>query len=406
MTLQIKEIPNNGPISVMELLGLIPDELIAELAEELSADKWVRTLKAGYFFKLIIFSLLNSERISLRTMEDNFQDPIFRLFAPAIAADKVTWVGIRERLINIKSVFFQKLYEAVYKKARQLYSSSELGKYHIRRYDSSMIATFSHLLEGMKVGNTKKGKTQVKLTTEMTDDFLIRFQFYKDQKYLGEEVALKEMIEQVPKEEKGIRVFDRGLKSRTSFDQFDDDEIKFLTRASENTRYDLVRPHTFDDNFQDNDELEFLEDIVVKLYKGGRNNLSKNEFRLVKFNIKSENKKLIFLTNVWDLQASEIAAIYKQRWDIEVLFRFIKQEMNLKHFVCNDTNAIQVMLYCTMIASMLVLIFKRRNAIKSYKKAKIRFFKELLYSILLEGLDNPDETERIKLALKKYVKRE
>lgn len=406
MTLQIKGISNDGSISVMELLGLIPDELIAELAEELSVDKWVRKLKAGYFFKLIIFSLLNSERISLRTMEDNFEDPIFRLFAPAIAADKITWTGIRERLINIKSVFFRKLYEAVYKKARKLYSSSELGKYHIRRYDSTMIATFSHLLKGMKVGNTKKGKTQVKLTTELTDDFLIRFQFYKDQEHLGEEVALKEVIEQVPKEEKGIRVFDRGLKSRASFDQFDDDDVKFLTRASENTRYDLVRPHTFDDSFQDNNELEFLEDNVVKLYKGGRNNLSKNEFRLVKFNIKSENKKLIFLTNVWDLEASEIAAIYKQRWDIEVLFRFIKQEMNLKHFVCNDTNAIQVMLYCAMIASMLILIFKRRNGIKSYKKAKFRFFKELLYSILLEALDHPDETERIKLALKKYVKRE
>ena len=107
-----------------------------------------------------------------------------------------------------------------------------------------------------------------------------------------------------------------------------------------------------------------------------------------------------------DVEASQIAYIYKKRWDIEVLFRFMKQEMNLTHFVCNETNAIRVMLYCTMIAAMLVLIYKKQNGVKSYKKAKIRFFKELLYLILLEALENPDELDRIKSTLKKYVKRE
>ena len=409
MPKQIREIPDSNSVSVSELLTLIPDELIEELAEELSVDKWVRTLKASYLFKLIMFSLLNSERISLRIMEENFQDPIFRLFAPAIAADKVTWVGIRERLIKVKSAFFQRLYEEVYKQVGQLYSNKELGKYHIRRYDSTMIATFSHLLEGMKVGNTKNGKTQVKLTTEFTDDFLIRFQFYKDQDHLSEEVALKEVIQEATENDQAVHVFDRGLKSRVSLDEFDKGDIKLLTRASANIRYDFVRPHSLEDTFQDNQDIEFLEDSVVFLYKGGHKvakNRSEQELRLIKFNIKSENKPLNFLTNVWDIEPSKIAQLYKQRWDIEVLFRFMKQEMNLKHFVCNDVNAIQVMLYCTMIASMLVLIFKKRNQFKSYKKAKIRFFKELLYSILLDALDDPAETERIKLCLKKFIQRE
>lgn len=70
--------------------------------------------------------------------------------------------------------------------------------------------------------------------------------------------------------------------------------------------------------------------------------------------MKGEDKTLSFLTNVWDVEAPSIAQIYKSRWDIEVLFRFMKQEMNLTHFVCNEPNAIQVMLYCTMITSMLM----------------------------------------------------
>ena len=80
--------------------------------------------------------------------------------------------------------------------------------------------------------------------------------------------------------------------------------------------------------------------------------------------------------------------------------------MNLKHFVCNEQNAIQVMLYCKLIASMLVLIYKKVNGIKSYKNAKIQFFKELLFSIVLETLDTAQGTEYLKKNLKRYIQRE
>lgn len=403
MVIEKLKVRTKEGISVKALLDLVPQKLINDLAEELSVDKWVRKLKGDYVFKLILFSLLSSERVSLRIMEGNFEDPLFRVLAPALEADEVTWAGIRARLMKVNSVFFQKLYEAVYKQAKELYGGKHLEGYHIKQYDSTMIATFSHLLEGMKVGNTKKGKTQVKLTTEFSEDFLIRMEFYKDQPHLSEETALKEVIEKVPNELNDIRVFDKGLKSRDTLESFEDDDILFVGRVSQNVRYELIRPHSPDDHAQDNEEIDFVQDIVVKLYKSGHNNLTEKEFRLIQFHLKKKGEMIFFITNVWDIPAATIAAIYKQRWDIEVLFRFMKQEMNLTHFVCNDPNAIQVMLYCTMIASMLVLIYKKKNNIKSYKKAKVRFFKELVYSILLEALDNPDEMQRLKANLRKFV---
>ena len=409
MAKPIKAIKKDSKISVKEILELIPDELIDDLSSSLKVDKWVKKLKGTHIFKLVLFSLLSSERLSLRIMDDNFEDPLFRILAPALSADEVTWTGIRERLIHINSVFFQKLYEAVYQRASELYGGKKLAGYHIKKYDSTMIATFSYLLEGMKVGNTKKGKTQVKITTEFTDDFLIRMDFFSDQNHLSEETALKEVIEAANSTETDIHVFDKGLKSRETFTSFDDDDIKFVTRIHENPRYELVGPYWKDDNQQDNEELEFVQDSVVKLYRSGHKLVDK-EFRLIQYRLKKPNKgeekTLSFLTNVWDIEASSIAQIYKSRWDIEVLFRFMKQEMNLTHFVCNEPNAIQVMLYCTMIASMLILIYKKKNNIKSFKKAKIRFFKELIYLIFLEILENPDEIKRLKSNLKKFVKRE
>ncbi|WP_407932458.1 transposase, partial [Elizabethkingia anophelis] len=69
------------------------------------------------------------------------------------------------------------------------------------------------------------------------------------------------------------------------------------------------------------------------------------------------------MTNDFELSAKDIADYYKKRWDIEVFFRFLKQELNLSHLVSLDKNGIEVMIYMTMICSMLLLIYKKANAL-------------------------------------------
>lgn len=401
-----RQTPISGKkVTVNELLELLPNGYIEQLATDLVVDKWVRKLKAGTVFKLVLYSILNSERLSLRVMEDNYNDPMFQAMSPVFASDEVTWTGIRERLMKLKVDFCRKLYEAVYEKAQQLYGSKSLSGYHLKRYDSTMIATFSHLLEGMKVGNTGKGKTQVKLTTELTDDFFIQMHFHKDQAHLSEETALKEAILKSPHTPDDISVFDKGLKSRKTFGQLDREGILFVGRLNGDPRYELLHPLWQDEGMSDTDELEFLQDSAVLLYESGTEVLQV-KLRLVQFRLKKDGQLLSFVTNVWELPADVIAEIYRLRWDIEVLFRFLKQEMNLTHFVCNDLNAIQVMLYFTMIAAMLVLIYKKHNGIKSYKKAKIQFFKELFYSVMLDLLESPEGLDWLKKTAKNFIQRE
>ena len=176
---RIKTVVKTTPkVHVSDLLGLIPDVYIDELAASLQVDKWTKKLKGSAIFKLVLFSILQSDRLSLRIMEDNTHHPLLQALVPAFAADEASWNGIRDRLIHIKSAFFKGLYEKVYELAADKYGSKGLESHHIKRFDSTMVATVSHLLEGMKVGNTAKGKTQVKFTTELKDDFLI--QTYSD----------------------------------------------------------------------------------------------------------------------------------------------------------------------------------------------------------------------------------
>ena len=82
------------------------------------------------------------------------------------------------------------------------------------------------------------------------------------------------------------------------------------------------------------------------------------------------------MTNDFDLSAKEIAAIYKRRWDIEVFFRFLKQELNVSHLVSLNNNGMQVIIYVTLIVAMLILIYKKANNI-GYKTAKKRFKMEI-----------------------------
>lgn len=84
-----------------------------------------------------------------------------------------------------------------------------------------------------------------------------------------------------------------------------------------------------------------------------------------------------------------------------ISIQVMKQKMNLSHFVCNDENTIQIILYCTLIASMNMFIYK--NNIKSYKRAKIKFIKKLLYSIIFEILEHPDKTSKFKNTIKNIL---
>ena len=403
-------------VSVDELLELIGTQVFENIIEELHADKWVIKFKTLTVFKLIVYNLLESERHSLRVMSENYSSPIFQ----AMLGDEnatMSYTAIRSRLINVKQAFFKQAFEHTGAVLNANYTNKEQSRYHIKRYDSTMIATFSHLLSGMKVGNTSKGKTQVKLTTELAGSFDVRMTFFKDQPHLSEETALAEVIEKATHSKKDLIVFDRGLKDRQKFVRFDSQSLCFVTRLTDNPRFVVISQHS-DVSMIEDDNLIFIQDSIVYLF-GNANKKVEHPFRLIEMQRKSDNQTIFLLTNVTltepqkdnegddmlFLTTQQVAQVYKNRWDIEVLFKFLKQEMNLKHFVCNETNAIQVMIYCTLIVAMLLLVYKKLNNIKSYKIAKIRFFNELQAAILLEMIENTENIPMIKELLRKYVRK-
>ena len=90
------------------------------------------------------------------------------------------------------------------------------------------------------------------------------------------------------------------------------------------------------------------------------------------------------MTNITNMDAYQIADIYKKRWDIEVFFKFLKQELNLDHILVRTANGLEVTLYATLIAAILLIAYKELNNLKGYKILKLRFALELEEELLKE----------------------
>ena len=93
--------------------------------------------------------------------------------------------------------------------------------------------------------------------------------------------------------------------------------------------------------------------------------------RLITYYDKKTGKEFEFLTNNREFSALTIAGIYKRRWQIEILFRRIKQNFQLSNFLGDNQNAIKIQLWCTLIADLLVKIVKDKA--DKQKKTKWSF---------------------------------
>jgi transposase len=369
-------------------LEFIPEALLTHLSATTKVDYYSKVLHGKKMFYLLLFCIFDNEKLSQRTLEDTFNSSGFKALFGLGEEEKVRRSSISERLSKIDSNYFKEIYEQMYGRFSELYSKTEIEKYNLIRVDSTIVAdACAKLKEGI---DQKSGKKLVKFSFSFDGILPSGVEVFTGQKYSSEEAALPEAIlKQVKKEEhhENIYVIDRGLQSTRVMKDFDEKSVKFIIRSKENRKFEEIESFLDGKKSQKWDDWEVMKDSKVKLYTGKpvlnkRGNIHHREekvetcFRLVVIKNEKKDKEFWFLTNEFELSAKEIADYYRKRWDIEVFFRFLKQELNLSHLVSMNKNGIEVMIYMTMIASMLLLIYKKANAL-GYKTAKRRIAMEL-----------------------------
>ncbi len=375
-------------ISLKQVLDFIPEALLSHLSATTKVDYYSKVLHGKKMFYLLLFCIFDNEKLSQRTLEDTFNSSGFKALFGLGEEEKVRRSSISERLSKIDPNYFKEIYEQMYGRFSELYSKTEIEKYNLIRVDSTIVAdACAKLKEGI---DQKSGKKLVKFSFSFDGILPSGVEVFTGQKYSSEEAALPEAIlKQVKKEEhhENIYVIDRGLQSTRVMKDFDEKSVKFIIRSKENRKFEEIESFLDGKKSQKWDDWEVMKDSKVKLYTGKpvlnkRGNIHHREekvetcFRLVVIKNEKKDKEFWFLTNEFELSAKEIADYYRKRWDIEVFFRFLKQELNLSHLVSMNKNGIEVMIYMTMIASMLLLIYKKVNDL-GYKTAKRRIAMEI-----------------------------
>ena len=376
-------------ISVSQLLGVVPEALLSKLSRTTKVDYYTKVLHGKKMFYLLLYGILENERLSQRTLEDTFNDVIFKNLFDLDKSESIRRSSISERLAKIDSDYFKQIYQCIYQQFNEAYPNKANSKHQLIHVDSSMVSEAAgKLLKGI---DNKSGKKSVKYSVAFDGLLPCDFNVYTKSKYSSEDVALPEVIMSHVKQEtnhQNIYVIDRGLQSTRTMKSFSNDSITFIVRAKENRKHVELQSLISESQDTDLGALTLVKDSKVHLYTGKainnkkgnthyREELVETPFRLIVAKTKTDDSKAFwFITNDFDLSAKEITQAYRKRWDIEVFFRFIKQELNVSHLVSLNKNGIEVMLYMTLIVAMLILIYKKANKI-GYKTAKRRFKMEL-----------------------------
>lgn len=151
-----------------------------------------------------------------------------------------------------------------------------------------------------------------------------------------------------------IVVFDRGYADFAWFDQLTDEKVFFVTRTKSDWNIQIeerlaVRP-----------ELGEIAHDVVRLGRG-RHHGGRHMFRRIELKVKGMDEPLVLLTNNMHLAPRTIGDIYKERWQIELFFKAIKQNLRIKTFVGTSANALKIQIWTALIAILILKFLQLKS---------------------------------------------
>nr|WP_293015566.1 IS4 family transposase [Mongoliibacter sp.] len=268
---------------------------------------------------------------------------------------------------------FKDLYMELFSKYRHVLPDSRLKMEVIKKLfivDSTVISLFKDILKvagrPRKDGRSKGGiKAHVMIQAAELMPCLVRFTEGSRHDHT--------FLKHLNLAEGSYIVMDKGYTDYLQYAQWTDRGIYFITRMKDNAVYEgLEEIELPDDRDQD-----ILKDEVITLYYSVNGKKEPIKLRRVAFWDDQNSKLLVFLTNSFDQEASTITGIYKYRWQIELLFKKLKQNFPLKYFLGDNQNAIEIQIWCSLISLLLMEVVRKTIKSKwafSNMVALVRFY--------------------------------
>ena len=380
-----------------QLIKSLDREKIIEKSRKHGGEKYVKSFD-GYTHLLTMLYAVIQRFDSLREIETSMTAEVRKLHHVGIDT-----VPKRSTLSDANArrseKFFEEVYRDLYDENRDILSSdsrrggNEEWMKRLRIIDSTTVSLFSNtIFKGVgrhpKTGKKKGGikvhavicanegvPCDVQFTSAATNDsFMLAPSHYSHNE---------------------IAAMDRAYINYAKFEELTDRGVVYVTKMKKNLNYEVLVDcmHQNPQGF-----MEYREQVVV-FRKGDINHIA----RIITYvDIKKgrQPKLISLLTNDFDMPLETIVAIYRRRWQIESLFKQIKQNFPLRYFYGESANAIKIQIWVTLIANLLLSVLQsklKRNWSFSGLATMVRIV--MMYYLNLEKfLNQPDADLKIMLA--------
>lgn len=337
-----------------QLLSLIPRSALLKLSNKYAADRYCKTFKT--YDHLVTMLYCCFERCSsLREVIVGLQASCSQLLHIGLSATprRSTLAEANERR---SADLFEELYHLIYHRYYPPLPGSLKGRRLSDKLfvvDSTIVSLFSTIMQSTGCKGTngrKKGGIKAHVLLRAKDNLpcFVRLSHGKqnDNKFLP----------QLNLAAGSIVVMDKGYHNYQQFMQWTHDQVSWVTRLNDRAVYSIHAPRPLSDA-QKLKGVEQDDHILLGNPKTARRNAIQ-QARLILYYDKVTKRHFHFLTNNFSYCASTIADLYKKRWQIELLFKRIKQNFQLHYFLGDNENAIRIQLWCTFIADLLLTIVK------------------------------------------------
>lgn len=265
-------------MNIDKLLLAIPDKKLDFLSIKTGVDYQVKKLDGKLIFKLILFSMLDTDKSSLRVMESIVQSGKFKCLANIEENLSTRHSSIRDRISTINSDFFELIFNMLFKKYNK-----ELGELKgVTKVDSTYINISEKLVSyGMKNGLSSKknnGKKNIKFSVCVKGSLPCKIKMFTEQSYISEDIALSETILANQYYDNTVMLIDRGVSSRKTFDLFNDKNIHFIIRSRKIAQSQVIKVNEI--AATNNSTVKVTKDYVAYL-KDKNNNWTKSAYRVI-----------------------------------------------------------------------------------------------------------------------------
>jgi len=372
-----------------QLIKLVDKDTIQRISNKCNANYYTKKFDGYNHFCTMLYAVMKGFT-SLREVCINLLADKDRLYHLGInyCVNKSTLSDANKKR---SSLFFAEIYKSVYKKYKHILSDSNEGNLFKSLYiiDSTTIQLFKEILKGTgKLDKDGKKKGAIKMHTminaiEDVPQLIIYTPGVVHDHLLMKEINLVRG---------SYIVFDRGYVDYAQHERYTEQGIYYVTKQKDNAVYESLQELPLP---LDKDET-FLKDEIIELKS---KNKPIHKARRIAYWDEQKKKVIVYVTNNFELEVGQVKAIYDRRWQIESLFKRLKQNFPLRYFLGDNVNAIEIQIWSVLIANLLMTVIKK--TMKSKKMAfttMVSLIRTHLtyYYDLLKLLNNPENY------LKKY----